>query len=92
MAYLQADDIADMIKTTQRDLGRMKWTDISYNLQEYIALPMILQREKVSFQSGYGIQCGAGRKKRHKLARQMSKRNPHGSKTTFRYLLLRHNC
>lgn len=56
MAYLQADDIADMIKTTQRDLGRMKWTDISYNLQEYVALPMILQREKVSFQSGYGIQ------------------------------------
>lgn len=56
MAFLQADDIADLIKTTQRDLGRMKWTDISYNLQEYIALPMILQREKVSFQSGYGIQ------------------------------------
>lgn len=56
MPFLQADDIADMIKTTQRDLGRMKWTDISYNLQEYIALPMILQREKVSFQSGYGIQ------------------------------------
>lgn len=56
MAFLQADDIADLIKTTQRDLGRMKWTDISYSLQEYIALPMILQREKVSFQSGYGIQ------------------------------------
>lgn len=56
MAFLQADDIADLIKTTQRDLGRMKWTDISYNLQEYVALPMILQREKVSFQSGYGIQ------------------------------------
>ena len=56
MPFLQADDIADLIKTTQRDLGRMKWTDISYNLQEYIALPMILQREKVSFQSGYGIQ------------------------------------
>ena len=56
MAYLQADDIADLIKTTQRDLGRMKWTDISYSLQEYVALPMLLQREKVSFQSGYGIQ------------------------------------
>lgn len=56
MAYLQADDIADMIKTTQRDLGRMKWSDISYTLQEHVALPMLLQREKVSFQSGYGIQ------------------------------------
>jgi len=56
MAFLQADDIADLIKTTQRDLGRMKWTDISYSLQEYVALPMLLQREKVSFQSGFGIQ------------------------------------
>ena len=56
MAYLQADDIADLIKTTQRDLGRMKWSDISYTLQEHVALPMLLQREKVSFQSGYGIQ------------------------------------
>lgn len=56
MSFLQADDIADLIRTTQKDLGRMKWTDLSYNLQEYIALPMLLQREKVSFQSGYGIQ------------------------------------
>ena len=48
MAYLQADDIADLIKTTQRDLGRMKWSDISYTLQEHVALPMLLQREKVS--------------------------------------------
>tara|TARA_Y100000593_G_scaffold91963_1_gene182184 strand:- start:37 stop:1089 length:1053 start_codon:yes stop_codon:yes gene_type:complete len=56
MAYLQADDIADLITTTQKDLGRMKWTDISYTLQEHIALPQILQKEKVSFQSGQGIQ------------------------------------
>ena len=53
---LQADAIADLITITQRDLGRLRWTDLSYDLQEYIALPQILQREKVSFGSGYGMQ------------------------------------
>ena len=56
MASLQASDIADLITTTQKDLGRMKWTDISYSLQEHVALPMILQKEKVSYQSGQGLQ------------------------------------
>mgnify|MGYP003114576680 FL=1 len=56
MATLQAADIADLITTTQRDLGKLRWTDIAYDLQEYVALPMILQKKKVSFQSGQGIQ------------------------------------
>jgi len=56
MAALQASDIADLITTTQKDLGRMKWTDISYSLQEHVALPMILQKEKVSYQSGNSLQ------------------------------------
>ena len=56
MASLQASDIADLITTTQKDLGRMKWTDISYSLQEHVALPMILQKEKVSYQSGNSLQ------------------------------------
>lgn len=53
---LQADQIADLVTTTQRDLGRLKWTDIYTPLQEYVALPSLLQKEKVSFSSGYGIQ------------------------------------
>jgi hypothetical protein len=53
---LQAEDIADLITTTQRDLGKLRWTDLSYDLQEYIAMPMLLQKEKVTFQSGHGIQ------------------------------------
>ena len=56
MATLQADDIADLIKITQKDLGRLRWTDLSYDLQEYIALPSLLQKEKVAFGSGYGMQ------------------------------------
>ncbi len=56
MATLQADDIADLVAMTQKDLGRLKWTDIEPSLQEYIAMPNILKKEKVGFQSGYGIQ------------------------------------
>jgi hypothetical protein len=53
---LQAEQIADLITTTQRDLGKLKWTDIYTPLQEYVALPSILNKEKVSFSSGTGIQ------------------------------------
>lgn len=53
---LQADDIADLVTTTQRDLGKMKWTDIASDIQEHHALPQLLKTEKVTFQSGYGIQ------------------------------------
>ena len=56
MAILQADDIADLIKVTQKDLGKLRWTEIATDIQEYVALPSILQSEKVSYQSGYGIQ------------------------------------
>lgn len=53
---LQADQIADLVTTTQKDLGKLKWTDIYTPLQEYVALPNILNKEKVSFSSGTGIQ------------------------------------
>jgi hypothetical protein len=56
MPILQAEDIADLITTTQRNLGEMKWTDLSYSLQEHIALPQLLNKNKVSFVSGTGIQ------------------------------------
>ena len=56
MPILQADDIADLITTTQRNLGEMKWTDLSYTLQEHLALPQLLNKNKVSFTTGTGIQ------------------------------------
>lgn len=55
MALLQADDIADLVSTTLRDLGRGRWTDISGDLQEYVALPNIFRRERVAFGSGFGV-------------------------------------
>jgi hypothetical protein len=53
---LQADDIADLVTGTLRELGRFKWTEIATDLQEYIALPQMLKKERVTFDSGYGIQ------------------------------------
>lgn len=53
---LQASDIADLVKTTQKELGKMKWTDLAGGLQEYVALPKLLKKEKVQFDDGYLIQ------------------------------------
>lgn len=56
MPTLQADNIADLVALTLRELGRNKWTDISYDLQEHVALPKLLKKNKVGFGSGYGFQ------------------------------------
>lgn len=53
---LQADNIADLITITLRDLGELKWTDIVSALQEHVILSRILKKEKVGFHAGYGIQ------------------------------------
>lgn len=53
---LQADNIADLVALTLRELGKNKWTDISYDLQEHVALPKLLKKNKVGFSSGYGFQ------------------------------------
>ncbi len=53
---LQASEIGDLVALTQRDLGRMKWSDISLSLQDYVAMPNLLRTEKVEFGSGQGIQ------------------------------------
>ena len=56
MPAIQGDDIADLVASTLKDLGPGKWVDLASDLQEYIALPKILNKEKVGFQSGYGLQ------------------------------------
>ena len=53
---LQADSIPDLLVGTQKDLGPMKWTDLSTDTQEFYALPRLLKKKKVQFDSGYGIQ------------------------------------
>lgn len=53
---LQADTIQDLVATTLKDLGEMHWTDLASSLQEYVGLEQLLDKNKVAFQSGYGIQ------------------------------------
>ena len=56
MPVLQASQIADLIVSAQNDLGRYKWTDLSYDLQRYTAVPQLFTKRKVTFSSGPAIQ------------------------------------
>jgi len=56
MAQLDNESIVDLITTTQKDLGKMRWTEIATDIQEHIALPNLLRKEKVQFGSGTAMQ------------------------------------
>jgi hypothetical protein len=56
MPILQAADIADLVLSTLNDLGRGKWTDIASSLQRHVAMTQLLQKHKVGFSGGKGIQ------------------------------------
>lgn len=53
---MTTEQLADLLVTTQRKLGRMAWTSVALALQEYHALPKLLKKEKVGFESGTGLQ------------------------------------
>lgn len=53
---LTAEGLADLMAMTQKDLGPGKWTEIATDLQEFVAMPKILKKEKVEFQSGTAVQ------------------------------------
>lgn len=53
---LTAPQLSDLVQTTLRDLGEMRFTDISSNLQDHTAMRNLLRKNRVSFQSGYGLQ------------------------------------
>lgn len=56
MAVLQADNMADLIMVTQKNLGKMKFTQIASRIQDYLFAREILKQERVSYASGYGVQ------------------------------------
>src|SRR5262245_44395549 len=56
MPSLQADDLGDLVAMTLRDLGEMKITEITTDLQNYVAMKTLLNKNKVVLDSGYGIQ------------------------------------
>ena len=46
----------DLVQTTLKELGRGRFTEIVTNLQRHTAMKNLLQKNKITLQSGYGIQ------------------------------------
>ncbi len=53
---LQAEGVLDLVADTLRDLGSPKFTDISSNLQEHVAMDKLISKKRLVLESGYGIQ------------------------------------
>ena len=53
---LSAEAITDLVTSTQNDLGKMQWTEIVVDIQQFHALPQMLQEERVQFDSGRGSE------------------------------------
>jgi hypothetical protein len=56
MATLQAEQMADMVATTLRDLGKPNFTAIATDMQDYVAMRTLMKKNKIVFGSGYGHQ------------------------------------
>ncbi|MGA0871742.1 MAG: phage major capsid protein [Phycisphaerales bacterium] len=56
MATIQADAIKDLITTTQRELGELKFTELVSDIQEHVAMSELLKKNRVTFDSGTAIQ------------------------------------
>ena len=52
MAAVQAENIADMVITSLNNFGKNRWTDLSYDLQEYPAWSQLLRKKKIQFEEG----------------------------------------
>lgn len=53
---LTTDNIADLAKTTLRELGKDRWSDLSGDLQNYQVMPRLLKKNKHEVKSGYELQ------------------------------------
>jgi len=53
---LQASQIVDLANSTLNDLGRLKLVEIAADITEYIAAANLLNKERIKFDSGKGIQ------------------------------------
>lgn len=53
---INAADLGDLITTTQRELGELKYTDLSTDVQFYTALSRLFQESQVSYEAGPSIQ------------------------------------
>lgn len=53
---INAADLGDLITTTQKELGELKYTDLSTDVQFYTALSRLFQESQVSYEAGPSIQ------------------------------------
>lgn len=53
---LQGSNLGDLVADTLRDLGEMKVTEITTDLQDFVAMNTLLRENNVKLESGYGIQ------------------------------------
>lgn len=53
---IAVSDLQDLITTTQKELGELKWTEIATDLQEHVALSSLLQESRVQFSAGTSVQ------------------------------------
>lgn len=58
MAY-SLEQYADLANVTLRQFDRNEWSDIVTDIQEHFAMPMILKKKRVEFDSGWGYQVTA---------------------------------
>lgn len=53
---IQAADIADIVSTTLKDLGRLRFTDLGTDKVNFVAFQQLMTKERVVIDSGYEIQ------------------------------------
>ncbi len=53
---LQAEQLGDLLAATLKDLGEMRITDLTSDLQEYVAFATLLKQNRVVITSGTAIQ------------------------------------
>lgn len=56
MPAVASSDVGDLIRNTQKELGKMKLTDLSTDIQKHIALSQLLKGNRETLKSGSSIQ------------------------------------
>jgi len=56
MPTIQPENVGDFVADTLRDLGKPKFTDISSNIQEHVAFGELLNKNRVTLDSGQQVQ------------------------------------
>ena len=47
MAVIQDENLGDLIATTLKDLGEMRFTEIATDLQDHVAMRVLLKKERI---------------------------------------------